>query len=800
MNTILKTDFDFRTGNQKFAAELYGKWEFFSRTCFEEVADRIFSRFDTAETIFTIPLLNIDLGNLSEENFYHQFPQRFAEKLEKELSVLFRHLPPGKIDIRPEDEFRQLLFWLRHGYTSWDSSEMFHAAPSVRRALEKDGDRLLRFILNESNGQALHQRLIYQLDDELLEKLATLTEPAESPFIVRYTRFLAGRQQFSPSSLTRTDYRQVVWRLIFAYLWHPNHSYFSRREMVRYTLNGLAAHFGIGMQELLQLMYNGMQQLSPAESVVHELTAILNDLSAWAGLLSSQPAPGKAEIPAFSDPSDFFDPSKRREILSRLTEEEVYRLTGKISPEENTYIISYAQTLEQKKERGLFEGRAGSEFRLLKWEFIFETLLNAPAGKPSRLEFVCSVLQKLAAHYGLDYFLLLDYFHHEKETAPPWLNDILAQLYTTAAQQTPRQLLQAISDDHFSVQRQQFLVLIHHPQSCRELLSQLPEKEIHRLTRIFFPHESSFINTYVGHLQQQEHGLLAGKAGSDFRLLTWEFIFRVALSGTFNRKRFALEVLQQLSAHYSIPVPLLLEYLYHNLPGNSHANPPEIIRLICELHKESLPRTPSRLTPERSGEIPPRNAPVPLPAYGIAGSLPAEQATKTSSRVLLTIHNTGLVLIAPWLPRLFSILQLTDEQKKFHHPECRLRAIFLLQGILYDEPDKEFEEHELFLNRLLTGCPPDVPLPRQLILTPEERQTTADMLKGILCNWPKMKNTTPQAFRDSFLIREGQLEDKGNSWHLTAAPRGYDVLLGSLPWSYTPVKLPWIEKNITVRI
>lgn len=72
------------------------------------------------------------------------------------------------------------------------------------------------------------------------------------------------------------------------------------------------------------------------------------------------------------------------------------------------------------------------------------------------------------------------------------------------------------------------------------------------------------------------------------------------------------------------------------------------------------------------------------------------------------------------------------------------------------------------------------------------------MLKGAMGNWDKMRNTSSQGFRDSFLIRKGILQETGDFWQLGVEERGYDILLDSLPWSYSPIKFPWMEKPIYV--
>lgn len=167
----------------------------------------------------------------------------------------------------------------------------------------------------------------------------------------------------------------------------------------------------------------------------------------------------------------------------------------------------------------------------------------------------------------------------------------------------------------------------------------------------------------------------------------------------------------------------------------------------------------------------------------------------------LEVSNAGLCLLAIWLPRLFDMLGLlavnADGKKDFKDIEARIRAIFILQRLVTDEV-REYEEHELAFNRILTGCPFHVPLPKTLELTQNEIQTAESMLAGVKANWDKLKNTSIKGFQRSFMERPGRLEKREDKWVLYVENRGYDILLDSLPWSYRSIRLPWLKKKINV--
>lgn len=167
----------------------------------------------------------------------------------------------------------------------------------------------------------------------------------------------------------------------------------------------------------------------------------------------------------------------------------------------------------------------------------------------------------------------------------------------------------------------------------------------------------------------------------------------------------------------------------------------------------------------------------------------------------IEVPNAGLCLLAVWFTRLFDMLGLletnTDGKKDLKDTAARIRAIFILQRLVTDEK-REYREQELALNRILTGCPFHVPLPKTLELTDNEIRTAESMLSGVKANWDKMKGTSVKGFQKSFIERPGKLEQREDKWVLYVEERSYDILLDSLPWSYRTIRLPWLKKKINV--
>ncbi|MBS1635978.1 MAG: hypothetical protein JST26_08640 [Bacteroidetes bacterium] len=161
----------------------------------------------------------------------------------------------------------------------------------------------------------------------------------------------------------------------------------------------------------------------------------------------------------------------------------------------------------------------------------------------------------------------------------------------------------------------------------------------------------------------------------------------------------------------------------------------------------------------------------------------------------ITIHNAGLVLLQPFYSHLFVRAGLMMEGK-WTSDEKKARAVRLLQYAATE--NEQAEEHLLVLNKILCGMEPHEFLIETTPLTDEEKNTVDGMLKAVTQQWDKMKNTSVENFRASFLMREGFISSGEEAWMLQVSTKAYDILLQTLPWSYGFVKYSWMNKPLNV--
>jgi hypothetical protein len=193
------------------------------------------------------------------------------------------------------------------------------------------------------------------------------------------------------------------------------------------------------------------------------------------------------------------------------------------------------------------------------------------------------------------------------------------------------------------------------------------------------------------------------------------------------------------------------------------------------------------------------------PALKLRGPIREQQNEETTKEQIkkmlgleeetIYIHNAGLVLLHPFLTTYFSRLALM-EKGKFLQQESIFKGVHLLQFLI--DGKQKHPEQDLALNKILCGLPVEEPVPTEVSFTQREKDVSMELLQVIAERWEKLKNTSVEGFRISFLQRDGALTKGEDSWKLRVDQRGYDVLLQTLPWSFGMIKTSWMEKILYV--
>jgi len=159
------------------------------------------------------------------------------------------------------------------------------------------------------------------------------------------------------------------------------------------------------------------------------------------------------------------------------------------------------------------------------------------------------------------------------------------------------------------------------------------------------------------------------------------------------------------------------------------------------------------------------------------------------------ISNSGICLLAPWLPSFFNEAGLLmgnnfiDKWKQQH-------AIYLLHYLVTNEEDPT--EELLIFPKLLCGWPLQMPVINSFQITEQEKKECEDLLRSVIENWKALKNTSIKGLQESFLQRSGKLIEQEERFVLQPEQQSMDLLLEYIPWTFRMISLPWMRKSVQI--
>lgn len=631
MVNINKIIFEFTAGNKEFAQNINRRWESFYQPVFERVAEEVMTRYEREDETCIIESLPLDLGTIPEEDFDAHFPERLKEAMHKWFRQMSTNTPEttqsGTIRriSNQQNKLEILMYFLLHGYfPRIAENENIQLGALLNEVLQSSAALFRDFLESYAHYDFLHRRLALQFTDEELESLINKCRPTESKFVNLYVRVQINAYRNKPTrDISFPDYRNAVWILVLAYLFTETGSRFNRKQLILYTLRGLAARFNFTFPGLTRMVTDHIPELEKTVEQLPELWDILKEIrqDVHAHIITAD-----ADYLDYSlreivfslrfdrqRHSHLFSPENLglllsvpvtcRKLLVQLSEKEIYRLVEIILPAESPFVIAYAQLLDKHHDRNSFAGKAGSEFSLLKWEFIFQVIYVAPLSAFNRQLFVLSVIQKLGAHYNLSTedvlrFLLLDkemFTIYSSLNIWPVLSELNSKYYKILPEEMTEELFTELS-------REDVITLLIDPVKFSHFITTYSQMEIHRLLHQLDSGQSEFIITYSQLLDLYSNkGKLEGKSGSDFQVLKWKILFSYLVAENksfFNRKYFIYTTLSQLAAHYNQSIIDLLDYLSTEIRSGSipgfHTDLKEILTsLYNEIYLSSA--TPSRI-------------------------------------------------------------------------------------------------------------------------------------------------------------------------------------------------------------
>ena len=296
----------------------------------------------------------------------------------------------------------------------------------------------------------------------------------------------------------------------------------------------------------------------------------------------------------------------------------------------------------------------------------------------------------------------------------------------------------------------------------QRLIYQFSDATLLKITKLFTGDSSQFITDYYSIIkasfEQLETSINIPK--TKFRLETWQGIFFSLCSQDnhtlADKIRLIQENLKAKGMQFKIPLTERLEQFINDYEDKLKIN----------------------IQPEAKSKQLELNSIVPF-----------------SDSEEIYISNGGLILLWPFLTRLFSNIKLVEENC-FVNLVAAERATLLLQYLVDGSLDSS--EDILSLNKILCGIDLLEPMETKLDLTEQEQSECENLLSAVIQNWSILKNTSIEGFRKAFLQRNSILKVRDGEWLLQVERESYDILLDRIPWSIRVVKLPWMDKILYV--
>lgn len=175
-------------------------------------------------------------------------------------------------------------------------------------------------------------------------------------------------------------------------------------------------------------------------------------------------------------------------------------------------------------------------------------------------------------------------------------------------------------------------------------------------------------------------------------------------------------------------------------------------------------------------------------------SMPVLDSGSTSFDVV----DSGLVLLSPYIPALFERTGCV-EKGVFPTDDAKRKALAVLKFAAYGTYG-EPPQNAAVMN-ILCGLPvtPTFDADKLPKISDNEKELVEGLLKAVIANWKAVGRMSPDGLRGTYFVRPGIVETAGTADLLTVEKKTYDILLDKLPWGYSMVKHPWMEKVLNVK-
>jgi hypothetical protein len=455
--TIFRSVVELGFYDQREAWPLQTRVSYLFQDKLKKIIEEECKRVDSPDLHYAVDLLDLDLGDIAEDELEQELPQKLAEALRKSLAgelenIRNRSGANGHVYRRTESTLRLLHHFLITGELPWNTDAARGTASDwLDELIKSEPSELIRLLRRTAKHETI-TRLVQQFSDAQLAQLITVLEPSEARFILRYAANLQTvQQQQLPVNDSSAAFREVRWRVIFNYLLVERGSLFNRRMFVKSTIAQLAAHYNISYSELIRRLAIAARAATQQSGVFASLPKLLlelefeNEAQQHAhttaapdkpdalALLSNYLITGALPAASMLTAAEFMQliaqlPETEREALAELlrktgihedaverylfvTRDPVRRKTvAALEPADAESMLNLMDAVTALQQRKQVVPDPVNDFKQQQWLFLFRFLLNERGSVFNTKMYVRSMLRQMAAHLNTNYIALVNLF------------------------------------------------------------------------------------------------------------------------------------------------------------------------------------------------------------------------------------------------------------------------------------------------------------------------------------------------------------------------------------------------------
>lgn len=434
--------FDIDFSSEELAFELQSELDGLIKNALMPVVQEVFDSSEHGDGVVRIPLLELDLGTVTQSDYRDELPRRLKEKLSDwfaEIRALNQLGTSSNNKIVDSETARsELVFhFLTHGYLPWNAklADGETIEQRMMELIDSASQRVSHFLHTTSRLEVVIKRLVHQFSESLLLRVVQLLAPGKAYALKQYMEACSARLHQSGQHLSaqkQARFTRTLWFCLFKFLLGEGRNIQDSNKFLMQFESLLKQSLATDAQEYTDII--GDQASKRTNSI--DKTIQFGDINAvkaehhgqfkqfqsawgqslirgdfskikphWQALLEAFPKLMEAGLRHYGKQELI-----RKQLAKNFPQEVLHQILIFIEPREHAYISTVIREPElfvagYKQNQVLPPPRKQITQQL--WEYTLAYLLVERGSHFNKLSFLESLVRKMAASKRLSYSELL---------------------------------------------------------------------------------------------------------------------------------------------------------------------------------------------------------------------------------------------------------------------------------------------------------------------------------------------------------------------------------------------------------